>query len=85
MATAIAGTVGFDWLTGLILIGTWLLFAKVFRISSLAAIISFAALPLVVYWRVPDLAVTGVFVAISAILIWRHRGNIQRLLTGTES
>ncbi len=85
VATAIAGTVGFDWLTGLILIGTWLLFAKVFRISSLAAIISFAALPLVVYWRVPDLAVTGVFVAISAILIWRHRGNIQRLLTGTES
>ncbi len=85
VATAIAGTVGFDWLTGLILIGTWLLFAKVFRISSLAAIISFAALPLVVYWRVPGLAVTGVFVAISAILIWRHRGNIQRLLTGTES
>ncbi len=85
VATAIAGTVGFDWLSGAILIGVWLLFAKVFRISSLAAIISFATLPLVVYWRVPDLAVTMVFVAISVVLIWRHRSNIQRLLTGTES
>ncbi len=85
VATAIAGTVGFDWLTGAILVGVWLLFAKVFRISSLAAIISFATLPLVVYWRVPGLAVTAVFVCISAILIWRHRGNIQRLLTGNES
>ena len=85
VATAIAGTVGFDWLTGAILVAVWLLFAKVFRISSLAAIISFAVLPIVVYWRVPDLAVTTVFVAISMILIWRHRGNIQRLLTGTES
>ncbi len=85
VATAIAGTVGFDWLTGAILVAVWLLFAKVFRISSLAAIISFAVLPIVVYWRVPDLAVTAVFVAISMILIWRHRGNIRRLLTGTES
>ncbi len=85
VATAIAGTVGFDWLTGAILVGVWLLFAKVFRISSLAAIISFATLPIVVYWRVPDLAVTAVFIAISVILIWRHRGNIQRLITGTES
>ena len=85
VATAIAGTVGFDWLAGAILIGVWLLFAKVFRISSLAAIVSFAILPIVVYWRVPELAVTAVFVAISAILIWRHRSNIQRLLSGTES
>ncbi|MDJ0777598.1 MAG: glycerol-3-phosphate 1-O-acyltransferase PlsY [Gammaproteobacteria bacterium] len=85
VATAIAGTVAFDWLTGAILIGVWLLFAKVFRISSLAAIVSFAILPAVVYWRVPEIDVMAVFIAISSILIWRHRGNIQRLLQGTES
>lgn len=85
VATAIAGTVAFDWLTGAILIGVWLLFAKVFRISSLAAIVSFAILPAVVYWRVPEIDVMAVFVAISLILIWRHRGNIRRLLQGTES
>ena len=85
VATAIAGTVAFDWVAGALLIGIWLLFAKVFRISSLAAIISFCALPMLIYWRFPEPAVTGVFVLLSAILIWRHRGNIQRLLQGNES
>ncbi len=85
VATAIAATVGFDWLVGSILIAIWLLFAKVFKISSLAAIISFCALPLLIYWRQQDLAISMVFVAISAILIWRHKGNIQRLLQGVES
>ena len=85
VATAIAGTVAFDWIAGALLIGIWLLFAKVFRISSLAAIISFCALPPLIYWRFPEPAVTAVFAVLSAILIWRHRGNIQRLLQGNES
>ena len=80
-----AATIGFDWIVGGILVAAWLLFAKVFKISSLAAIISFAALPLVVYWRQQELTLAAVFVALSIILIWRHRGNIQRLLQGTES
>ena len=85
VATAIAGTVGFDWVAGAGLIATWLLFAKVFRISSLAAIVSFCLLPGLIYWRTGSWQVTLVFVVMSAILIWRHRGNIQRLLQGTES
>ena len=85
VATAIAATVGFNWIAGAILIAIWLLFARVFKISSLAAIISFCALPLLIYWREQDLQVSIVFVAISVILIWRHKGNIQRLIQGSES
>jgi glycerol-3-phosphate acyltransferase PlsY len=85
VATAIAATLAFNWIAGAILIGIWLLFAKVFKISSMAAIISFALLPLVIYWRGQDLQVSLVFVALSVILIWRHKGNIQRLISGTES
>ena len=84
VATAIAATVGFNWIVGAILIAIWLLFARVFKISSLAAIISFCALPILIYWQVPDLGATAVFAAISIILIWRHRANIQRLLSGSE-
>jgi len=84
VATAIAASVAFNWIVGAILIAIWLLFARVFKISSLAAIISFCALPLLVYWRVPDLRVTAVFAVMSIILIWRHRSNIQRLLSGNE-
>ena len=84
VATAIAATVAFNWMIGAILIAIWLLFARVFKISSLAAIISFCALPALVYWQLPDLKVAAIFAAISIILIWRHRANIQRLLGGNE-
>ena len=85
VATAIAATVAFNWIVGAILIGIWLLFARVFRISSLAAIISFAALPFIVFWFERALVPTFIFAFTSVILIWRHRGNIQRLIQGTES
>ena len=84
VATAIAATVAFIWIVGAILIAIWLLFAKVFRISSLAAIISFATLPITVWWFERSWESTAIFGVISVILIWRHRGNIQRLLQGTE-
>jgi len=84
VATAIAATVGFDWVAGAILIALWLLIARVFKISSLAAIIAFCALPLLIYWRLPDFTVSAVFATMSVILIWRHRSNIERLLSGTE-
>ena len=84
VATAIAATVAFNWMIGAILIAIWLLFARVFKISSLAAIISFCALPALVYWQLPDFKVAAIFAAISIILIWRHRANIQRLLGGNE-
>jgi len=84
VATAIAATVGYDWIAGAVLIAIWLLFARVFKISSLAAIVSFCVLPALIYWREPDLGATAVFAAISAILIWRHRDNIRRLRSGTE-
>jgi glycerol-3-phosphate acyltransferase PlsY len=84
VATAIAVCVGYQWLIGIIVIVVWLLFAKVFKISSLAAIISFAILPALVFWQDASWATTAVFASMSTILIWRHRGNIQRLLAGTE-
>ncbi len=85
VATAIAVNVAFNWLVGLIIIGIWLVFAKVFRISSLAAIIAFFSLPALIFWREASLVTTLIFTTMSLILIWRHRGNIQRLIQGTES
>lgn len=85
VATAIAANVGFNWVSGCIVIAVWLLFAKVFRISSLAAIISFTLLPFLIYWQEAAIDVTLVFSIMSLILIWRHRRNIQRLIQGQES
>ena len=85
VATAIAATIAFHWIAGAALVATWLLIAGVFRISSLAAIVSFTVLPAVIYWLTLNMAATGVFAAMSAILVWRHKSNIQRLLGGIES
>jgi glycerol-3-phosphate acyltransferase PlsY len=72
-------------LIGVIIIAIWLLFAKVFKISSLAAIVAFATLPALVYWQNGSWPTTAVFALMSLILIWRHKANIQRLLQGTEA
>ncbi len=85
VATAIAVSVGFEWMVGLIIIAIWLLFARVFKISSLAAIIAFTALPALIYWQEASAMTTAIFTMMSAILIWRHKSNIQRLLQGDET
>ena len=85
VATAIAVNVGFNWVAGLAVIAIWLLIARVFRISSLAAIISFAILPFLIYWQETSVNITLVFTIMSLILIWRHKSNIQRLIQGQES
>ena len=85
VSTAIAVSVGYEWLVGAIIITIWLLFAKVFKISSLAAIIAFTVLPALIYWQDTSWVTTGIFALMSSILIWRHKSNIQRLLQGTEA
>lgn len=85
VATAIAVNVGFNWIAGVAVIAVWLLFAKVFKISSLAAIISFTILPFLIYWLEAAVSITLVFAIMSVILVWRHKSNIQRLIQGQES
>jgi len=85
VATALAVIFAFDWVTGAAVSAIWLIIARVFKISSLAAIVSFIALPAIVYWQTMDLVVSLIFASLSVILIWRHRSNIQRLLSGTEN
>jgi glycerol-3-phosphate acyltransferase PlsY len=85
VATAIAVSLGFEWIVGVIIIAIWLLFARVFKISSLAAIVAFISLPALIYWQDATVATTGIFMLMSSILIWRHKSNIQRLLQGSES
>ena len=68
------------------LIGTWLAVAGLTRYSSLSALAAAVSVPLwSVYWYPGDrpLAALGGFLA--ALLIYRHKGNIARLLKGEET
>ena len=85
VATMLGVLFGFHWAVGLATAVTWLVIAKVFRISSLSALIATALAPLYVYLimglNVPVLISTAIM---TVILFWRHRSNIQNLLSGAE-
>jgi len=86
VATLLGVLFGYHWAVGAATAATWLLVAKGFRISSLAALVATALAPLYL-WIVlgPRWDLIGITTAMVVLLFWRHRSNIQRLLSGEES
>jgi glycerol-3-phosphate acyltransferase PlsY len=72
------------WL-GAATLATWIIVAFFFRYSSLAALVASAFAPLYCFYL---FGLTPAFAATTfmcAMLIWRHRENIGKLMAGTES
>lgn len=85
VATAIGVLIGLDGWLAFAAAAIWLATAIVSRYSSLAAITAAAVAPtLALAWHGPG-AVAIVVGLMCLLLIWRHRGNIGRLLAGTEN
>lgn len=84
VATALGVLMGVSWMVGLGAIVTWLFMAKVFRYSSLAALTAAVLSPLYLWLARPAPALLAMSLLMSALLLWRHRSNIQRLLSGQE-
>jgi acyl phosphate:glycerol-3-phosphate acyltransferase len=90
VATFIGVVFGLNWLLGLATAITWLVIAFFFRYSSLASLVS-AVFALAYYligggiaWYV-DAAIAIALFVMGALLFYRHRENIVRLLKGQES
>ena len=84
VATSLGILLGLSWPLAAAVLATWLFMAKVFRISSLSALTASIAAPLYT-WLLLDSAPLLVMVCvISTMLLWRHRSNIQRLISGAE-
>lgn len=90
VATAAGVLFGVHWALGLAVLLSWLLVAYFTRYSSLSALISALAAPVFYmlgdrgFWYA-DRSVMLMLVIMSALLIWRHRQNIAKLLNGQES
>jgi len=84
VATALGVQFGLHWQFGLVVAAIWLFMAKGLKISSLAALVSMALAPVVIWyiWPAPELLVMQVFISI--LLFWRHRSNIRNLISGNE-
>lgn len=84
VATALGVLAGFSGMLALICAGAWLLTALVMRYSSLAALVAAVVAPTAAWWLNQPIEGLVVVSAMSALLIIRHRSNIQHLLAGTE-
>jgi acyl phosphate:glycerol-3-phosphate acyltransferase len=83
VATYIGVLLGVAWPAALVFGAVWLAVAALTRYSSLAALTASVAAPLFLWWW-GDVEDAQAFALLSALLWIMHRGNIGRLLSGTE-
>ena len=90
VATAAGVLFGIEPFLGLATFATWLIVAFFSRYSSLAALASAVFAPAYYFlghrvaWYADDFVLLAT-VVMSAILVWRHQGNIVKLMRGEES
>jgi acyl phosphate:glycerol-3-phosphate acyltransferase len=85
VATAAGVLMAINPMLGLAVLVSWVLIAAFFRYSSLASIVAavFAPFYQALIWGVePALLAIAIM---SLLLVWRHEGNIKKLLAGKES
>jgi glycerol-3-phosphate acyltransferase PlsY len=85
VATAAGVLFGIDWRLGLGTLATWLIIAAFLRYSSLAALAAAMFAPFFTSLLFGFDAYFATVVIIAALLVWRHKDNISRLMAGTES
>jgi glycerol-3-phosphate acyltransferase PlsY len=83
VATGYGVLLAASWPVGVIACAVWLLVAKLVKMSSAAALTSFALAP-VVAWFLAGPGVALLALAVASLVFLRHYANIARLLSGTE-
>ena len=85
VATAAGVLLAIHPVLGLATLLTWLIIAFFLRYSSLAALVAAAFAPLFQVFLFGPSRVSLAVLAMSALLVWRHRANISKLIAGKES
>ncbi|HSV79920.1 MAG TPA: glycerol-3-phosphate 1-O-acyltransferase PlsY [Ramlibacter sp.] len=90
VATFIGVVFGIHWLLGVATGLTWIIIAFFFRYSSLAALVAAVFAPVYyllgggIQWYA-EKPIALALAIMAALLWWRHRENLKRLMAGTES
>lgn len=85
VATALGILLALMPLMGLAVLGVWILIFAVTRVSSLAALLAAGSAVPMVFALSDQSSLRALVVLLVLLILWRHRGNIQRLLDGREA
>ena len=84
VATALGVLLGLSWPVALVCAAVWLVMAFGFKVSSLAALVATVISPIAAWmFGLPGSWILAV-VIIAALVLFRHRSNIENLLKGKE-
>ena len=84
VATGFGLFLGLAWPVGLACFGIFLATLSIFRIVSLSSVVAAISLPLLMAAGAPSNANLVVALVAMALVVWRHRSNLQRIKAGTE-
>ncbi|QNI47555.1 glycerol-3-phosphate acyltransferase (GPAT) [Synechococcus sp. A18-25c] len=84
VATGLGLFLGLAWPVGLACFGVFLAVFSLSKIVSLASVVAAISLPLLMATGSGSNANLLVALVAMALVLWRHRSNIQRLINGTE-
>jgi glycerol-3-phosphate acyltransferase PlsY len=83
VATLMGIVLALHWPSGLVYAGVWLGILGALRVSSLSGMTAAISAPVsAAFFGRIDLVL--LFLALALIVVWKHRENIDRLLSGTE-
>ena len=83
VATFLGVALALYWPAALAFAIVWLAMARLFRYSSLSALVASVISPMIAAYS-GDLRISSVLGLLTVTLWWTHRANIARLLAGTE-
>ena len=84
VATGLGLFLGLAWPVGLACFGIFLTTLSLFRIVSLSSVVAAISLPLLMAAGTDGTAKLVVALVAMALVVWRHRSNLQRIKAGTE-
>ncbi len=84
VATGLGVLLGLAWPVGMAALITWLIVALLTRYSSLSALSAAILTPFYTAWLTDSPSFLYLSVALSLLLVWRHRENIRNLIEGRE-
>ena len=85
VATALGVLLALSPATALLCTLIWLVMVFGFKVSSLAALVATVCAPIFAFFMMPHASWAWAAVFIAALVLYRHKSNIQNLLQGKES